>query len=583
MLDHKTNGVYRVALDKDGTPVEEDTVASQELDERWHRYGKLDQALYQSLQQLAPTVILPIAIWATEMVQPCPLFGDLDADGGVRVVDVMQVANRWGTSCQAPLSVQSHFDPFYDINRDCAINVMDVMAVAAAWRNTCPAGMQVDESSDPVSDVVNYLRGRGYEPAYVSTIAPVIYVEVPLNIIPDIEALSQVAAIEQVYEHSSLLNSAARTIAAPWTWIRGFTGQGARVAVVERAGVDFDHSALAGSVSDQDRYYRPGNPNFGSGDLRHATQVAGVVASRDGTSDPSTTGNRGIAPDAHILSGNAGTFWSWDLAGSTEWAIDHGADIINYSWGHQNAGRGMENFDRMADWYVWHHHRTLVVAAGNGVGNDNVTSPAKGYNVIAVGAKDDRNTAQTEGDVADDVMACWSSHVDPESAHDDREKPEVVAVGQSVTTTSVSNGWATVSGTSFAAPAVAGEAALMISRMGWLDRWPETVKAVIIATARWNAEGDARLSDRDGAGGVDTTAADNTLLNYRTARGEGLYENDFPHEFPMDIIAGQRIRVAISWNSSPESVSWWRSWETAPLQIQLDLMVWSPAEVQLGS
>lgn len=243
----------------------------------------------------------------------------------------------------------------------------------------------------------------------------------------------------------------------------------------------------------------------------------------------------------------------------------------------------MENFDRMADWYVWQHHRTLVVATGNGVGNENVTSPAKGYNVIAVGAKDDRNTAQTENDVADDVMACWSSYVNPESPHGDREKPEVVAVGRSVTTTSVNNGWSTVNGTSFAAPAVAGAAALMISRTPWLDRWPETVKAVIIATAKWNAHGDARLSDRDGAGGIDTTAADNTLLNYRTARGVVLYENDFPREFTMDIIAGQRIRVAITWNSHPGSGDWWRWWEPDPLKADLDLIVRSPSGTAVGT
>jgi len=96
-----------------------------------------------------------------------------------------------------------------------------------------------------------------------------------------------------------------------------------------------------------------------------------------------------------------------------------------------------------------------------------------------------------------------------------------------------------------------------------------------MASAKWNVEGDRRLSDRDGAGGVDATAADNSLLNNRMT-GILLHQDDLPHDIPFEVTVAERIRVAITWQSHPSSGEWWQFWRTDPLRADLDLTIYAP-------
>src|SRR3954454_6696574 len=155
---------------------------------------------------------------------------------------------------------------------------------------------------------------------------------------------------------------------------------------------------------------------------------------------------------------------------------------------------------------VMNRARTVVTSSGNqagpyGAGDGNVTSPRLAYNVTAVGDFDDANTTSW----TNDSMASCSSFRDPSSTHSDREKPEAAAPGENITSTTLGFPFtgAVGSGTSFAAPHVTGQAAMLIQRvpsLGWL---PETVKAIRMATAMHNIDGASRLSENDGAGGVD--------------------------------------------------------------------------------
>lgn len=60
------------------------------------------------------------------------IFGDFDCDCDVDIVDVMQVASRWGSEEGDP-----DYDPLYDLDHDGDIDIVDVALVAAAWGNTC--------------------------------------------------------------------------------------------------------------------------------------------------------------------------------------------------------------------------------------------------------------------------------------------------------------------------------------------------------------------------------------------------------------------------------------------------------------
>jgi len=64
------------------------------------------------------------------------IFGDFDCDCDVDMLDVMQVALRWGTVEGDP-----DYDPTYDLDHDGDIDIVDVSIVAAAYGNTCDSGV----------------------------------------------------------------------------------------------------------------------------------------------------------------------------------------------------------------------------------------------------------------------------------------------------------------------------------------------------------------------------------------------------------------------------------------------------------
>ena len=72
---------------------------------------------------------------------PTGLFGDVDGDCDVDVVDIMRVVSRWRTSCENPNPDNDpntpNYGALYDVNNDCIINIVDIMQVAAHWGNTC--------------------------------------------------------------------------------------------------------------------------------------------------------------------------------------------------------------------------------------------------------------------------------------------------------------------------------------------------------------------------------------------------------------------------------------------------------------
>ena len=402
-----------------------------------------------------------------------------------------------------------------------------------------------------VEEILIYLSSKGYQAEYVSNNAPVIYATIPFSLIYELASKSFVAAIYEQTVGEKFLESAARTTAAPWTWERGITGSGVKVAVLEDDGIAFDNPYLAGS-----RYYIEWSKRVDS----HATEVAGVLGSAHNT-------QRGIAYGAEIVSANALSLAEPFVIAASDWAIEQGVDIINASFGTICGNRDIQSIDKYFDWVVWNKKKTVTVSSGNlypsCASNYNVSSPGKAYNVITVGAKDDRNTATTTDDVKDDIFSYFSLYIDPVTNSENRLKPEVVAPGQQIQSTSTTSPWITdsgVNGTSFSAPIVAGEAALMMQRTSWLKYSPEAVKAGIMSTARWTYLHDDKnynewaSVDKMGVGSVDVTAADNSLINNRT-RELYLQQNEFidnHHDIIVDgCPQGERFRTVITWPSHP--------------------------------
>lgn len=406
--------------------------------------------------------------------------------------------------------------------------------------------------------VVDFLRAKGFNIIYTSRYAPSIFAELPKSVITELENRADVDIIyiSRVYEPE--LNSVAYTEKANVVWNRGITGSGITLAVVEDDGIEFANPYLADGS-----YYDSINKNIGY----HATAIAGIIESTHST-------YKGIAYGAPaLLSANSQDYSDASIVAATEWALDNGANIISNSWG-VDTNLQIAARDRYLDHLVWDHYKTVVKSAGNrGTLDGDVTSPGLGYNMITVGAIDDKDTSSW----SDDVLASYSSYKDPISPNNDREKPEVVAVGTSVYSTTTSSPWVGCvtgcSGTSYAAPSVAAEAALLMQRAPWLETWPETVKAVIMASAVHNIEGGSRLSEYDGAGAIDASKADDTASNGRMA-GNVLNAADFPKSYTFSASAGQKVRVVVNWDSHPDSN---HPPSTDPLESDLDLYIYDPS------
>jgi Subtilisin-like serine proteases len=160
----------------------------------------------------------------------------------------------------------------------------------------------------------------------------------------------------------------------------------------------------------------------------HGTLVAGIIAA--------------IAPDALIMPIRAfddqGQSDQFTIAKAIYWAVDHGADVINMSFGTMEKSKVLKD----AIEYANKQGVTLVASAGN----DNTETeqyPASYDKVIAVAATNlwDMKTSFSNFGKAVDVSAPGASIIAP-----------------------YPNGYyAIVSGTSFASPIVAGEAALLRS------------------------------------------------------------------------------------------------------------------------
>ena len=304
---------------------------------------------------------------------------------------------------------------------------------------------------------------------------------------------------------------------APQAWSAGAKGDGVTVAVID-SGVA-DHPDLAGRILTRvDFTGEQSNGDPGG----HGTHVAGLIAGNGASSNGAWTG---VAPDANIVSvrvidatGHAKLSWifagmQWVLANRNTYHIK----VVNMSFGgtaltgYQNdllaSAAEMLNFAGL----------TVVVSAGNaGPGQSTITTPADDPFVITVGAADDNGTAT----LGDDRVASWSSQ--GPTAFDGIAKPDVVApgrkmiglraAGSAIDTAyperrvtapgSTTARYFTMSGTSMAAPVVAGAAALFLERYPWSS--PRVVKRQLTGTAHPLAGVSATAQ---GSGVIDAYAA----------------------------------------------------------------------------
>jgi serine protease AprX len=311
---------------------------------------------------------------------------------------------------------------------------------------------------------------------------------------------------------------------APQAWSQlGLTGQGVGVAVVD-SGV-YAHPDLAGRIvaSIDFTAASPTVSTTSTGDPGgHGTHVAGLVAGDGTLSGGEYTG---VAPRANIINvrvidANGGSNVStilrglqWVLANRTTYNIK----VVNLSLGAKAMGSYKSDLMATAAEVLNFAGVTVVVSAGNtGPLAGTITTPATDPYVVTVGALDDNGTSLR----LDDLMAIFSAR--GRTAFDNLSKPDLVAPGrkmvslrspgseldtlfadrQVTATGALTADYYRLSGTSMAAPVVAGVVALMVERNPTLS--PAQIKKRLKSTA--TSLGFGTAFDR-GAGLVNAYAA----------------------------------------------------------------------------
>ena len=354
------------------------------------------------------------------------------------------------------------------------------------------------------------MRVPGHKVALLAADPNVEFVATDAPLASAMEPSRATAGVPQPAMSESELKGAGVTVAVIDSGVARHPEITTMVAAVDFVGAWDPTFAPAGSV----------DPNG------HGTHVAGIIVGNGSHSDQGQLA--GVAPQASLVSvrvlDDQGRGSTSTMLSALGWVLDHktqyGIRVVNLSLGHPiYEPASVDPLVQAVD-ALWDAGVVVVCAAGNSgrSGHGTITSPCNSRKVITVGALNDRKTA----DLTDDVMTTYSSR--GPTALDRVAKPDIVAPGNRIVSLRSAGSYLDLllpanriagdstqpgvfehfelSGTSMAAPFVAGAAALMLEQDASLN--PGTVKARLMLSAKKVSVGDPFAT---GAGLLDVTAA----------------------------------------------------------------------------
>ncbi|KAL7951248.1 peptidase S8/S53 domain-containing protein [Trichoderma barbatum] len=290
----------------------------------------------------------------------------------------------------------------------------------------------------------------------------------PMKTVPMASAMQRVKAAPESKNHNYSVHQ--------WTGVdqlhaQGIRGKGVTIAMID-TGVDYTHEAVVAGGYDlvgtdwnshnEKRY--PKDPDQDPMDSHgHGTHVAGIIAAEN-------EWVVGVAPDAQLLSFKVFADNPWDtdedvLIQAFCDAYGAGADIITASIGRPD-GFADDPWalvaSRIADKGV-----VVTISAGNegNTGPFYSSSGANGHNVLSVAAVNvtGNPNISTSDPSAAPIPALFTSWG---PTNELLLKPDIGAPGFEIVSTVPGNDFDSMSGTSMAAPYIAGIAALYISKHG---------------------------------------------------------------------------------------------------------------------
>ncbi|WP_051217203.1 S8 family peptidase [Paenibacillus assamensis] len=239
-------------------------------------------------------------------------------------------------------------------------------------------------------------------------------------------------------------------VEAPKVW-KQTKGEGIKIAIIDTGVTEHPNLKIAGGINMINRLESYEDDNG------HGTHVAGIAAAIGHQKMPF-----GVAPNIQLYGikalDNTGTGYVSDIVDAIEWCIQQRIHIVNMSLGLDDPS------DVLRRAIIKAHQRGIIVVAS--AGNDgpdtlSVDEPAKYPETIAVAAMN----AKYE-------VASFSSR---------GKEVDIIAPGELIVSTNHKNGFAIESGTSMAAPHVAGAVALLLSLHGALS--PDEVRRLLMNTA----------------------------------------------------------------------------------------------------
>jgi serine protease AprX len=352
----------------------------------------------------------------------------------------------------------------------------------------------------------------------------------------------------------------------------GGSGDAPAIAVVD-SGVDASRADFGGRVVKQVDLTRGSGANSPGDGFGHGTFVASLAAG-------GAAGHTGFAPGAPIVSldvfDDQGRGTTSDVLAAADWILrhrsSHAVRVANFSLIGSRQSSFVADPLNLAVQRLWLSGVVVVAAAGNYGGADAPSGvlypPGNDPFVITVGAADVNGTVPT----GDDFAAPWSAHG---PTPDGFAKPELGAPGRQMhgavpTTASmyvghpervVGNGYMWMSGTSFAAPLVAGAAAqILAEHPAWT---PDDVKGALMVSAAPTAAaadhplGVGELQAARAAAVADPPNPNLALNRFVVAGARG-------KRFDGDAWASE-ARSNASWSSASWSSASWSSasWSSA--------------------